>query len=84
LNGRRREMAAAKRNAAGNVARSYVRDLLRFREIFAKRHRRFELTIGPPILPNEITGSRHDAIRFLQTYVESGLRRGVVFAAAKS
>jgi len=57
-----------------------LRDLVRFREVFAKRQRQFDLTIGRAIPSNEITGSPDKATRLLQAYVERDLKR----TAAKS
>jgi putative hemolysin len=57
-----------------------LRDLVRFREVFAKRQRRFDLTIGPAISSNEITEPPDEATRLLQAYVERDLKR----TAAKS
>jgi hypothetical protein len=48
--------------------------------VFAKRQRRFDLTIGPAISSSEITGSPGEATRLLQAYVERDLKR----TAAKS
>jgi putative hemolysin len=53
-----------------------LRDLLRFREVLAKRRQRFDVTIGRPISPHAITGTPNEAIASLQAYVERELRRG--------
>jgi putative hemolysin len=58
-----------------------LRDLLRFREIMAKRRRRFVVTIGPPIAPEAISGDSVTAIAALQNYVVRGLPRGASWPA---
>jgi len=56
-----------------------IRDLLRFREVMGKRHQRFDLTFGPMIPPDHITGSAEEATAVLQAYVGRDLVRGAVW-----
>lgn len=60
------------------------RDLLRFREILGKRGQRFDLTIGPAIPPELITGSPSEATASLQAYVERDLAIGKAWPALRS
>jgi putative hemolysin len=53
-----------------------VRDLVRFREILRKRGQRFDLTIGPAIMPETVVGSLDEATAALQAYVERDLVNG--------
>ena len=58
-----------------------LRDLLRFREIMGKRHKRFDLTFGPVIPPDHIAGSAEEATAALKAYVEHDMVRGAVWPA---
>jgi putative hemolysin len=53
-----------------------VRDLVRFREILGKRGQRFDLTIGPAIMPETVGGGLTEATAALQAYVEHDLGNG--------
>jgi len=52
-----------------------ARDLLRFREVLAKRGKRFELTIGPVVSGAVLHAEPAEAIRRLQALVEHKLAR---------
>jgi hypothetical protein len=49
---------------------------VRFREILGKRRQRFDLTIGPAIMPETVGGTLTEATAALQTFVERGLAKG--------
>ncbi len=63
------------------VIHDELRDLLRFREIMGKRHKRFDLTFGPVILPDHITGSAEEATAALKAHVEHDMTRGAAWPA---